>query len=83
MLILGAGASKPYGFPLGTELRLTILEMLKAPNTAGYRALDSCGFSAADIASFRDELHDSLHDTIDDFISDRPSRREIVKGSVL
>lgn len=77
VLILGAGASKPYGFPLGTELRHNIIEMLKAPNTPGYRALDSCGFSSTDISTFREELHDSLHDTIDDFISDRPSRRAI------
>lgn len=77
VLILGAGASKPYGFPLGTELRSSILEMTKADTMPGFKPLVSCGFTPSEIQTFRMNLHDALHDTIDDFLSDRPTFRKI------
>jgi hypothetical protein len=77
VFILGAGASKPYGFPLGTELRLQIIQALSSPNTEQFKLLQACGYEASQISRFHDDLHDALHDTIDDFLSDRPTHREI------
>lgn len=77
VFILGAGASKPYGFPLGVELRQQILKALSSPTAEQFKLLQSCGYAEAQITRFHDDLHDALHDTIDDFLSDRPTYREI------
>ena len=83
VLILGAGASKPYGFPLGSELRDTILKSLSFPESEEVKLLQNCGFNIDDIRKFRSELHDAIHNTIDDFLSDRPSHRGIGSLSIV
>jgi hypothetical protein len=77
VFILGAGASKPYGFPLGMELRQQIVRALIHPEHKTFKLLRSCGYQSEQIKQFRDDLHDAIHDTIDDFLSDRPTHREI------
>ena len=77
VFILGAGASKPYGFPLGVELRQQILQAHSSPNTDQFKLLQACGYESGQITRFHDDLHDALHDTIDDFLSDRPTYRDI------
>ena len=75
VFVLGAGASKPYGFPLGHELRANILSET-AGGTGNYcKLLGECGFSQDLIRQFHDDLHDALHDTIDDFLTERGSYR--------
>src|SRR6266516_2470408 len=76
VLILGAGASKPYGFPLGQELKNQIIRITKSPGP--FRAqLIEAGFSEQDICEYNTDLVRSIHPTIDAFLEDRPSRREI------
>jgi len=81
VLILGAGASKPYGFPLGQELKNQII---RTTESAGpFRAqLIEAGFSEQDISEYNTDLVRSIHPTIDAFLEDRPSRREIGAFSI-
>jgi hypothetical protein len=81
ILILGAGASKPYGFPLGQELKNQIIRITKSPGP--FRAqLMEAGFSEQDILEYNTDLVRSIHPTIDAFLEDRPSRREIGAFSI-
>lgn len=82
VLILGAGASQPYGFPLGGELRELIIKSLNSPQCEEYKLLVSCGFGAGHISDFANNLNDSVHETIDDFLADRPTYREIGNHSI-
>jgi hypothetical protein len=77
VFILGAGASTPYGFPLGTKLRQEIVRDLSSQEHKTFKLLRLCGHQSGQIKQFRDDLHDAIHDTIDDFLSDRPTHREI------
>lgn len=74
VLVLGAGASKPYGFPLGNELKTEILAHLNNPEA---NELVKCGFDDGVVAEFRGALRDAIHETIDDFLDSRPTYRRI------
>lgn len=76
VLVLGAGASEPYGFPLGQELRKRILVSLVG-NEKQFLELVELGFDPHFIEKFRNDLSDGIQDTIDDFLDDRPKFREI------
>lgn len=73
LFILGAGASKDYGFPLGNELKTTAIKALK-PNNSSERALVNeagklIGYDVADVSNFITELELAVHDgSIDEFI---------------
>lgn len=91
VLILGSGASKPYGFPTGIELKNNILginlrralEMAKLdqdnPNySPNWRYLiETCGESA--IESFFYSLRRSGKNSVDSFIEHRPEFMEVGK----
>lgn len=80
VLILGAGASKPYGFPLGGELKDTILERL-----ANYmvRMTYLCsGFSNEQVMEFEKILQISPYDTIDAILTFHPSIAKIGKFAI-
>jgi hypothetical protein len=76
VLILGAGASKPYGFPLGPELKNQIIRITKSSGPLRAQLIEA-GFSDQDISAYNTDLVRSIHPTIDAFLEDRPSRREI------
>ena len=77
VLVLGAGASKPYGFPLGHELKTEITTSLENTDGPHFNALMKCEFDKEFIVKFQNELHDSIHETIDDFLDSRPTYRRI------
>ena len=72
VLILGAGASRTYGFPLGGELVDLILPNLfeEAPNPALLQALGRLGIRLGDIEVFREGLQASGLRSIDLFLED-------------
>ena len=77
VLVLGAGASSPYGFPLGKDLKKMMIKNTEmVSSTQGKQFLDA-GFSEKDVSDFHTDLNRSIHPTIDAFLEDRPSRREI------
>ena len=77
VLILGAGASTPYGFPTGEELITGILRGLNS-NPQKSRLMDA-GFESAEINKFRVDLKGSKTFTIDAFLEYRPDMAKIGK----
>lgn len=75
VFILGAGASHPYGFPLGNELKNKIEERLVGYN--GIAILEKCGFTKELIANFVEALRYSFHSTIDIFLENKTSYRSV------
>jgi len=72
VLILGASASMPYGFPSGEELMQEILEKIR-PNSAKelFRVLLKFGFKPKDIDDFYNGLKHSQKFSVDEFLEHR------------
>lgn len=76
VLVLGAGASKPYGFPLGIELR----DVLCAEGANPVRRLVLQGASSiGELERFIDELKHSGHTSVDVFLEHNPEFMSIGK----
>ena len=74
VLVLGAGASKPYGFPLGPELKQHIVS--SDPELVS-KALRERGASVDAIQAFKDALRYGNHPTIDIFLERKKNFREM------
>ncbi len=75
VFVLGAGASKPYGFPLGTELKGTMIANL---SNAVFRViLRKYNFDESLINDFVEALPRTYHSTIDIFLEKKRKFREI------
>ena len=74
VLVLGAGASAPFRFPLGSQLRQNIL------GTVG--ALAQVGYSAADISRFCDAFLFSGKESVDAFLEHRTEFIEVGKAAI-
>ena len=85
VLVLGAGASKPYGFPVGNEL---VHEALYPGARAHIEIhnLDSqlgkVGVTAQDLERFRTELEASLSPSIDAFLETRQDFEDLGKKMI-
>jgi hypothetical protein len=82
--ILGAGASKPYGFPTGRELVASILSGLE-PQQTMFNLLTTreCGgFSERHLSQFRTELRNSRRSSVDAFLEKRSDFVEVGKASI-
>jgi hypothetical protein len=88
VLILGAGASAPYGFPTGKGLREKILKLTEYSlisnlntNEVGLQSNHTAKFKDAfgenKISDFRKILTQSVKETIDAFLEARKSYRDI------
>ena len=70
VLILGAGASAPYGFPLGTGL---VDALMTGPERQAADIIaDHFGHGEREIAEFKLSLGRSMLGSIDQFLSDHP-----------
>lgn len=76
-LIIGAGASHPYGFPTGAELIELIINNLADSGYGLRKALLHCGMTDDYLDVFRNELSSSRPRSIDSFIK-RDARRKTV-----
>ena len=74
VLILGAGASAIYGFPLGAELKQKMLGYL---NRKAEARMTTLGFDKETVAAFRESLKYSQHPTIDIFLEHKTSFRDL------
>ncbi len=83
VLILGAGASKPYGFPSGEELMLEILEDIR-PNSGSelFRTLLRFDFKPRDIDDFYTGLKHARKFSVDEFLERQPEFMEIGKTAI-
>lgn len=77
VLVLGAGASKPYGFPLGREL---LDEALQPPKSNYKVALSGIEHSFdTQLAEFQSELRSSRRTSVDAFLEARPEYETLGK----
>ncbi len=83
VLILGAGASMPYGFPSGEELMLEILEEIR-PNLGKelFRTLLGFGFKPNDIDDFYTGLKHSRKFSVDEFLERQTEFMKIGKIAI-
>src|SRR5207245_10187881 len=81
VLVLGAGASKPYGFPTALELLAPVYASVHS-DSALKTALGACGFKGDDIAAFCRRLRDSGQYSIDSFIEREPRYLDIGKAAI-
>lgn len=88
VLILGAGASMPYGFPSGDQLKERIVSSLESfpkrsgPGTQLENLLHASGIDHDHVEEFRDELVGAHHITIDRFLQNRRNFERIGKLAI-
>jgi len=83
VLILGAGASIPFGFPSGYRL---LQEICRKPDAILYRkkfkVLEFCGFAQSQIDEFRTKLARSGHTSVDAFLEHRTEYIDVGKAAI-
>jgi len=82
VLILGAGASKPYGFPLGYELRDKVLEIENVEYERVFAILDEHYDDYNDFHDFKFDLANSGHSSVDSFLEEREKWLKIGKIAI-
>lgn len=82
VFILGAGASQPYNYPTGPELKEQI-ETELLDNGHMYIALEALGFDGEEIDLFARDLKMSGKYSIDAFLENRPDLLNIGRHSIL
>lgn len=80
VLILGAGASKPYGFPTGMELKKMVLDEIC--QTRNNDLFEELGFSIKDRQLFSDALRRSGKASVDAFLEHRREYLELGKAAI-
>lgn len=71
VFILGAGASMPYGFPSGSELKSNILGHLRSPNSECFKRINHFFETDEIIIDFRENLAKSGQLSVDAFLEHR------------
>ncbi len=79
VLVLGAGASQPYDYPTGHELRMNICRELEHSSTTLSQRLQQFGYDYQTLKNFRDDLFESDEPSIDAFLEKRPKLIELGK----
>ena len=79
VIILGAGASSDYGFPLGRRLLYKIFQQLRPKAKAWIPKLIECGISSEEVEKFREALLLSQASSVDSFIEHRPEFMRVGK----
>ncbi len=77
VLVLGAGASAPFGFPTGAKLSQMVWGI--RGNGIGLRLLKDLGYSDREIDDFCNQFYFSGRGSIDAFLEHRPDLLEIGK----
>lgn len=72
VLILGAGASIPYSFPSGADLKKMVIARLDYEQGANIcNELEDLGHSRSEIMEFQNELYYSERNSVDEFLEHR------------
>ena len=83
VLILGAGASAPYGFPLGRDLLFKICDQSASTSrTFLKRIYELTPANENDIREFGDSLRDSMAPSVDRFLESNPDLIPIGKAAI-
>jgi hypothetical protein len=83
VLVLGAGASIPYGFPTGEKLLRDIVDIKHHGPTPLENHLRECGFLPKDIQHFVNELNRSGRHSVDAFLEHRTEFERIGKAAMI
>tara|TARA_R110002096_G_scaffold435885_1_gene664027 strand:+ start:64 stop:993 length:930 start_codon:yes stop_codon:yes gene_type:complete len=79
VLVLGAGASSDYGFPLGRKLRDLVCAL---PRTAAEESIQQAGFAESEIRDFVETLQYSGFGSVDWFLENRPEFLAVGKACI-
>jgi hypothetical protein len=84
VLVLGAGASADYEFPLGRSLLLQICRSLddRKKDVGLKKTLLDLGFARGEIGAFAAELRFSMQPSVDAFLENRPEYMDIGKAAI-
>jgi hypothetical protein len=84
VLVLGAGASVPYGFPTGSQLKADILKGLTATSKQIFfrRHVEGAGADSSDIDRFVAALKTTQFDSIDVFLEQRREFEKVGKLAI-
>ena len=83
VLVLGSGASIPYGFPSGKDLLRSIHGELNPRNADFWSPLfNDCGIDTRHVEEFRSELYSSQLSSVDTFLEHRPEFLEVGKLAI-
>ncbi len=80
VFVTGAGASAPYGFPLGMQLAGGIIGWLRQPQSL--EQLKPFGFDREQMLRFADALQQSGRQSVDAFLEHRPDYIQIGKLAI-
>lgn len=83
VLILGAGASAPYGFPSGSTLKDKICDNLSLLTNDASVELQREGFTKDEIRKFRTDLHGSATFSVDAFLERRREYENVGKAAIV
>jgi hypothetical protein len=84
LLVLGAGASAPYGFPTGRQLLVEICDNLLVARQSELRTgLLNCGFSTGELDEFRKRLRRSQQPSVDAFLEVAPKFERLGKAAIV
>lgn len=82
VLVLGAGASAPYGFPSAPELKTVICDAFQENSTACHYLSQNAGIHLNEFFRFREELRKSGQVSVDAFLERRPEWISIGKLAI-
>ena len=83
VLILGAGASSDFSFPVGRSLLLQICRGLSAPDQYLFRRMvQECEYDEQGVEEFRFALDHSGQQSVDAFLERRPEFLDIGKAAI-
>jgi hypothetical protein len=82
VFVLGAGASVPFGFPIGAELSSQIVTALNPGNQAFNVFQHLSLFTESEITTFRETFFFSGKNSIDAFLEHRPEFMAIGKAAI-
>jgi len=81
VLVLGAGASKPFGYPTGPELFNEVCKLLDHEGNA-FNSIWKTGFDKDLIKDFRSKLYASGRNSVDEFLEHRPEFLNVGKHAM-
>ena len=82
VFVLGAGASIPFNYPSGLELKNRICSNLSMQQSREFKDIVECGYYAQNIFDFRNALFYSGQGSVDAFLELRPEFKEIGKVAI-
>jgi len=82
-LVLGAGASVPYGFPTGRDLLLKVSGELRKHSSPTAELLRGIGFDEKKLEAFEESLRLSMLPSVDLFLVNRPEYLELGRAAIV